>query len=129
MKPTNFYSLFFLAFFALASFTMHGQNNESKKDTSKVYQKAYDYSKKSKFSKLLYELIFEEKAIKKEPLDTKKRNKPSIQHEAFDGKIIRKIHIESYDPFGYSVTDSQKKPKKSVERIGNATHIKTKKFT
>src|SRR5690606_41931199 len=109
MKPINFYTLFFLAFFALASFTVHGQNNESKKDTSKVYQKAYDYSKKSKFSKLLYELIFEEKAIKKEPLDTKTRNKPSIQHEAYDGKIIRKIYIESYDPFGYSVTRSEER--------------------
>ena len=129
MKSFSFYNLFISAFVLLASFCLQAQNNGSKNDSTKVYKKAYDYSKKSKFSKLVYELIFDEKAIKNSALDSKKRNKPSIQHEAFDGKIIRKIHIESYDPFGYSVTDSLKKPKKKIERIGNASHIKTKKFT
>src|SRR5699024_7529422 len=44
----------------------------------------------------------------------------------YTGKIIRNIHIESLDPFGYSVTDSTQKPHSWLEKTGNKLHAKSK---
>lgn len=44
------------------------------------------------------------------------------------GKPIRTIHIKSQDPFGYSLQDTTKRPKKWLERTGNTLHGKTKNF-
>src|SRR5690606_22243855 len=49
--------------------------------------------------------------------------------DQFQGKIIRKININSYDPFGFNINDTTKKPTKKVEKIGNSLHLKTKPFT
>lgn len=43
----------------------------------------------------------------------------------FQGKIIRRIHIETLDPFGFSDTDTTQTPNK-WEQFGNIFHNKTK---
>ena len=83
---------------------------------------------KSKFSKFVYKLIFRSLPTKK-ALPKKKPKKIISTYIAFEGKIIRKINIESLDPFGYSVTDTTNKPNKWLERFGNNIHSKSKKWT
>lgn len=43
-------------------------------------------------------------------------------------KPIRKIIIETNDPFGYSLKDSTLKPKNWIEKTGNSIHVKTKPY-
>lgn len=102
-----------------------GSNN-----TQQQMQKLEDLSKKGKFTKQLHKLLFRKKvsnvntkvqAVKQADID--------YDFEKFQGKIIRKINIETYDPFGYSITDTSRVPTKKIEKIGNAMHLKTKQFT
>ncbi len=95
------------------------------KDTSKGYRDIENYSKKNKFMKELYKLIFVPVESKSEATIqvVKKKN-----FENFESKIIRKINIITLDPFGYSETDTTKTPTNWLEKSGNKTHVKTKHF-
>lgn len=95
------------------------------KDSTNVYQKIEDYSKKRKFTKTLYKLVF--RATTKKP-QTDSKNVPKQSFTPFEGKIIRRIAIETHDPFGFSFTDSTQSPNSWAEKTGNFIHIKTKKF-
>ena len=108
----------------------NAQTIEKKSDSVSVYQNINDLSKKSKFSRFVYKLIFKESALKAEnlvPFKPKKEVKVVKKHQ--EGKIIRNITIETLDPFGFSVSDEKKIPKKKYEKIGNSAHIKTKEIT
>ncbi len=94
-----------------------------KKDSLKLYEKIQLYSKKKRFTTFLHKLVFR-------PINSK-RSDLKVEHDKysnFEGKIVRKITIETLDPFGYSETDSLSKPNKWIERTGNRIHIKTKKL-
>ncbi|MGZ4034093.1 MAG: hypothetical protein ACXVP4_04460, partial [Bacteroidia bacterium] len=43
----------------------------------------------------------------------------------FEGKIIRNIHIITYDPFGYDAKDTSISPHDFLPRAGNLIHLKT----
>ncbi len=100
------------------------QENEPKKDSSKVYKDIQTYSKKHKIIDFFHNLIFE-------PINPKKKKEKKVvrqRYQEFEGKIIRNINIITLDPFGYSEIDSTKKPKSWVEKNGDFLHIKTKKL-
>ena len=103
------------------------QDTTKTKEETKEYTKIQIYSNKHKFTKFIYKLIFEpiyKPAVKK---NTFKRVK-KLNFVNFEGKIIRNITINSFDPFGYSVNDSTETPKNIFLRAGNSLHIKTKKL-
>lgn len=131
MKVEKTYNLLLIITFLLVGGFSFAQNNDETKDSTKVYRNIYDFSRKSKTSEFFYHLFFNKRAIQKKAssLNFSKNDKPKINHTEHKGKIIRKITINSYDPFGYSLTDSLKKPQKKLEKIGNSVHIKTRKFT
>ncbi|WP_396152267.1 hypothetical protein [Flavobacterium sp.] len=118
-------SLYLLLFFSYQF--VCAQENQIQKDTSKGYRAIEKYSKKRKFTKFIHKLIFHS-------VETEKVTKSSFQkintknYAAFEGKIVRNIHIKTLDPFGYSETDSLKSPKNFAEKAGNAVHIKTKQI-
>ncbi len=96
------------------------------KDSTKVYEKIEKYSEKRKFTKFIHKLIFQ-------PINTrnsgkKRRNLRPITYNKFEGKIIRNINITTLDPFGYSETDTIRKPTKKLSILGNKAHLKTKEF-
>ncbi|MFH7001338.1 hypothetical protein [Flavobacterium bizetiae] len=96
---------------------------KEKKDTTEVYTKIKNYSKRNKFTQTLHKLLFRSaKTKKKEPI--------LVQNDTtnFNGKIIRKINIVTLDPFGQSLTDTTQMPKNWGERTGNRLHLKTKKI-
>lgn len=110
----------------LCSQTLTAQQNQTQKDTAKVYRAIENYSQKRKFTKYLYRLVFEplskpiakpiKKAIKKQSL------------RRFEGKVIRNINITTLDPFGFSVNDTTQKPNKKILKMGNSLHMKTRNF-
>ena len=121
-----------ILFFCICIISLKGkaQTVEKKADSISIYQDINDLSKKSKFSRFVYKLIFKESALKAEnlvPFKPKKAEKAVKKHQ--EGKIIRNITIETLDPFGYSVTNEKKVPKRKLENFGNSVHIKTKEIT
>ncbi|PIF34798.1 hypothetical protein CLU81_5463 [Flavobacterium sp. 9] len=111
--------------FILLCFCLQGtyaQVKTEKKDSTDIYKKIRNYSKKNKFTQNLHKLFF-------------RTNKPKKKEELlvtdttnYDGKIIRKINIVTLDPFGHSITDTTQMPKNWGERTGNRLHLKTKKI-
>lgn len=103
-----------------------------KNKKKEMYKDIQDYSKKSKFTKFLHKLIFRP-VREKEAAENRKKSAqqtPELQNNygKYEGKIIRKIDIETLDPFGYSVNDTTRKPDTWVEKLGNHVHLKTKNF-
>ncbi|WP_316632559.1 hypothetical protein [uncultured Flavobacterium sp.] len=112
--------IFILLCFCLQS--TYAQVIKQKKDSTEIYNRIRNYSKKNKFTQSLHNLFFKaNKPRKKEEL-------LAVDTTNFNGKIIRKINIVTLDPFGYSVTDTTREPRNWGERTGNRLHLKTKKF-
>ncbi|RAK25183.1 hypothetical protein B0I03_101344 [Flavobacterium aquaticum] len=106
------------------------QTVDKKADSISIYKDINDLSKRGKFSRFVYKLIFRESALKVEnliPSNPKKEVKVVKKYQ--EGKIIRNITIETLDPFGFSVTNEKKVPKRKLEKYGNSVHIKTKEVT
>jgi len=128
--------LLLLAFFAIAP--LHAQETIKKKDTvqqhrDQMYKKLQDYSSRRKFTKFVHKLVF--RAVKEQEPSKKRRDvknqAPEMQtnYARVQGKIVRKIIIETLDPFGYSVNDTTRKPDTWLENTGNGIHLKTKQMT
>src|SRR5690554_7128016 len=84
-------------------------------------EKIEAFSKKGKLTRQLHKLLFRKKssdvntnvqAIKQPDFD--------YDFEKFQGKVIRNIHIQTFDPFGFSIQDSTRVPKKKAEIIGRS---------
>lgn len=111
--------------FIILCFCLQGtyaQVKTEKKDSTEIYKRIRNYSKKNKFTQSLHKLFF-------------KTNKPRKKEEVlitdttdYSGKIIRNINIVTLDPFGHSISDTTQMPKNWGERTGNRLHLKTKKI-
>ena len=120
--------LLFVLLFICFQNQLGAQTNTVKKDSiDKSYKKIEDYSNRGKFSKFLYRLVFKptSKLAEKRSLETQKTKN---NYAAYQGKTIRNVNVESFDPFGFSVTDSLKVPKNAFEKTGNFLHVKSKEF-
>ena len=95
-----------------------------KRDSTLLYQKIETYSKKSKFSKFVYGVLFKPVAA---IAPGKKKRKRLIYkpYSAFEGKTIRHINIETLDPFGYSIGDTIEASQNFITKTGNNLHIKS----
>lgn len=98
------------------------------KDTLAIYKKIKKAFYKHRATTILYHAIFVDPApqqYKVKPLsDNQKKEDPNLK---FKGKIIRKIIVQVYDPFGYSVNDTSKKEINVFQTMGNKYHIKTRR--
>ncbi|WP_293890815.1 hypothetical protein [Flavobacterium sp.] len=122
--------LYFFLFLFIYCQTSRAQEKNSGNDSVKVYKKIEDYSKKSKFNKLVYRVFFKSK--KNVAVSKKNARKRFFIKKTFDrneGKIIREIIIETLDPFGYAVDNYKDEPGNAFERFGNKIHLRTKKWT
>lgn len=119
----------FVLIICLNSMCLQAQTKELDSTTT-IYYDIHELSKKSKFNKFIYKLLFRSSALKVENFvpEIKSKVAPHITNKT-NGKVIRNIYIETLDPFGYSVTNETKKPKNSIEKFGNFAHIKTKNYT
>lgn len=120
---------FILLFFFTCQITL-AQEKNSGNDSVQVYKKIEQNSKKTKFKKFIYGLLFKSK--RSETASQKNARKKFFIKKSFDrneGKIIREIRIETLDPFGYSVDNYKDEPNKGFEKFGNLLHLKTKNWT
>lgn len=125
-NKTVFLILFF-CFFTLCVFT---QVKGQERDSVKIYQDIHDLSKKSRFNKFVYKLLFRSSALSVETVvPDRTKQKKALMVSKSNGKIIRTISIETLDPFGYSIRDESRVPRRGIDRFGNAIHVKTKVFT
>lgn len=126
----KFKYLYLFIFLLFACLLCKAQVKNSGNDSVKVYQKIEDYSKKTKFKKFVYRLLF--KSQRSETKSQKNERKKFFIKKSFDrneGKIIREIRIETLDPFGFSVDNYKDEPEKGFEKFGNRLHLKTKNWT
>lgn len=99
----------------------------------KMYKNLENYSKRKKFTKFIHKLIF--KPVRdKEPAPVRKRTKrktPELQttFANYQGKIVRRVRVQTLDPFGYSISDTTQMPDNWLEKFGNGVHLKTKELT
>jgi len=113
--------LFFSVF--LGGFSM-AQKAKASKDSTIVYKKIEDYSKRSKFTQIMYGLFFQPARAGRSAKKVHKR--PIIKpYSAFEGKTIRHINIETLDPFGFSIGDTIEASQNFVTKTGNNLHIKS----
>lgn len=115
--------LLFLILLFYTSSQLSAQNKQTEKESTGIYQEIESYSKKSKFTKMVHRWLFRSTANKSKVEPTHKKNPNYKKHE---GKIIRKIIINTKDPFGYSMTDSTETANSWLEKTGNNLHIKSK---
>ncbi len=116
----------YILFFMILCLQVTAQNQDSIKPTTTL-QDIENYSKRNKFYKTLHSLIVTKKP--KNVVTKRTDSIPVINLDAFNGKIIRNIDIQTFDPFGYSLSDTTRIPKNKIEKGGNWLHIKSKKFT
>jgi hypothetical protein len=128
--------LILLALFAMAP--AWAQVKPVARDTVKehndsIYKKIQDYSKKRKFTKFVHKIMFRPVQPQKASQARRKvkERTPEMQNtfDNYEGKIVRRIIVETLDPFGYSVTDTTKKPDNGLHNFGNRVHLKSKEFT
>jgi hypothetical protein len=125
------FKFLYILFIYLVPFQfVHAQEKKSRNDTIKVYQKIEEYSNKSKFNKFIYRLLFKsQQSNSKNQKNARKTYFIKKSFERNECKIIRNIHIETLDPFGYTVENYKDQPEKGFEKFGNRIHIKTKNWT
>ena len=86
------------------------QQKQVVKDSTQIYTDIENYSKRGKFTRFMYSLIFKPVASTSQQKKGKRKvYKKLIQkpYSTFEGKIIRHINIETLDPFGYSIDYSR----------------------
>ena len=122
-----FFRYLFVFIVLLSCHQSMAQDTTKTKEETKKYSKIQVYSNKRKFTKFIYKLIFEpvyKSVIKKNTFSKVKKT----NYSAVEGKIIRNITVNSFDPFGYSINDTTEIPKNFFLRAGNSLHVKTKSF-
>lgn len=95
---------------------------QEKKDS--IYYKIENFSDRRKSTKFIHRFIFRREA---DSVSVESRTNKPVQ-VSYDGKIIRNINIETVDPFGYKISDSNKDPK-WYDRLANHIHMDSKKST
>lgn len=106
---------------------MEAQNQDTLNTKPQAYKDIKEYSNKNKLFKSLHKVLFTNKGDNQKP--KQQDTTPEIDYKLYNGKIIRNIDIQTYDPFGFSLTDSARLPKNKIEKGGNWLHVKTKKLT
>lgn len=95
-----------------------------KKDSTYLYKKIESFSSHSKFTRFAYGLVFKSYTVR--PRKKKPIQKP---YRAFEGKIIRRITVETLDPFGHSIANTDVAPLNFLSKAGNSLHLKTQNLT
>lgn len=95
-----------------------------------IRYKAFEvYAHKRKVTRIIHNLLF--KPFKPE-IHNKRSEIEANKTRAFqkaERKVIRSIHIATYDPFGYYMQDATVKPKGFFSKAGNRLHLKTRAGT
>lgn len=124
--------LILLLIFSSPVFSQIDEKNDSlsqDKSRNEKFGESLDaYKNKSGFNRFIHRVFVKKPSTKKADKTTGRFGETATDFKEFDGRIIRNINITTYDPFGYSLTDSTEQPETFLEKTGNTIHAKTKKF-
>lgn len=97
-------------------------NAQEKKDS--LYYKIEEFSDKRKVTKFIHRFIF-----RREPDSTSVKSRTEkLSQETYNKKYIRKIRIETIDPFGYGSKDSKERSR-WYDWVADHLHANTKNST
>ncbi|TZF98974.1 hypothetical protein FW781_03350 (plasmid) [Chryseobacterium panacisoli] len=97
-------------------------NAQEKKDS--LYYKIEEFSDKRKVTKFIHRFIF-----RREPDSTSVKSRTEkLSQEAYNKKYIRKIRIETIDPFGYGSKDTKERSR-WYDWVADHLHANTKNST
>ncbi len=119
------FALLLLCYMAAAQ-SSHAQDQPAD-TTETIYEKIERFSKKRKVTRWIHSTIFvppEPDQAPPAPAVPSRRVNP---HDQYAGKIIRRIDVDVYDPFGYTVEDTIPRETNGLQRSGNRFHAKTKR--
>lgn len=113
----------FLLSFCLLSFAQDPKPKS--KDSIPFYENVRNFSERSKVTRKLYPLIFKSsnRSAEKRSVEVAER---FCDCKDFHGKPIRRVIINSLNPFGYSDVDTLRTPSNWIEKTGNQLHVKTR---
>lgn len=97
-------------------------------DSAQIYKKIKKVAEKRTLTSWIYQAIFTEPSPREypsEPSAPEKHVNPYIKQK---DRIIRKVNITVYNPFGHKVQDSTKKFDRFLENSANHLHISTRKW-
>lgn len=116
--------IFCLSVLIISGNSAFGQQTTMKKDSTQIYKKIESYSKRGKFTRFVYQLVFKTTGTGQK---IKKKYKKLIikPYSGYKGKIIRKINITTLDPFGNSIGDTIIPSRNFFTTTGNNLHIKS----
>ena len=107
---------------------LFAQQTPARKDSTHLYKNIETYSKRSKFTKFMYSLVF--KPVANKQAKKKKYKKLIVKpYTVYEGKTIRNINIVTLDPFGFSIGDTIVASPGFIAKTGNNLHIKTRVIT
>jgi len=118
-----------LVLFLVALGSVSAQEKQDSVAVSKVYKQIEEYSTQRKVTSLLHRLVLRHVCSDMAASSSSCPLQNAVPHSQYEGKRIRSIHIETLSPFGYSLSDSSKRPHSLLEKTGNALHVKTQHFT
>src|SRR5699024_10209749 len=93
-----------------------------------IFKDIKEFSKKSKFTEKLHDLIFKDKEDRERSDDEDDDPPPAMGFDEHEDKIIRKVVINAKDHYDYSLKDEDKEPRSWAQKTGNAVHSSTKNF-
>jgi hypothetical protein len=114
-------------FWLVRSLSLTRDNILQMKQAKLFYDSVYRKFARHRMTRFLYNLAFVPPRNSLLP-DTIQHIRSEYPFERYNGKIIRKIRIESFSPFGTSVIDTSIQPQTAIGRSANAIHVNTRKF-
>lgn len=99
------------------------------KDSTKIYKKLKKIAYRNKYSAMAYDAVFVDPQPKEYPKEPSSKEEKNVNpYLKYSGKIIRKINVITYDPFGHSVTDTIATKISRIQKAGNNLHFRTRSF-
>ncbi|HEY0976385.1 MAG TPA: hypothetical protein VGE21_02855 [Flavobacteriales bacterium] len=102
------------------------ERSAAQSDSTSLYRKIHEWSNKRKFTQWIYSGIFVPPRDEDEPppkAPATRRVNPFIKYK---GRVVRNIQVHTFDPFGFSVDDTTKRPVSGLQGWGNALHRRTR---
>ena len=99
---------------------------QAQSDSSTIYKDIHSYSQKHKFTRWIYSGIFVEPKAADEPPASAPHTERVDPFRKYKGLVVRRIEVQTLDPFGYSVDDTALAPVNRLQGWGNRLHRKTR---
>src|SRR5690606_1972657 len=104
---------------------VHAQTDSAKNNTQQLYRKMENKTSDDGYLRQFYRLIFRpaDKTSKQRKAD---KTEVIYQNPEWQGLTVGDIHVTVYDPFGYSLSDTLRRPSGFLPKAGNFMHRKTR---